>query len=492
LRSALLCAVLASSLLGVGAAHAAQPDALAEANRLLARSEFAAAEAELRAALAAGRDTGPIRHALGRALAGQGRPAEAIASYGRALELDPAQPGLHRDLGNALFETGDYARARDELSAAVAEDPDDGLAELQLGLATLAEGDARAAARHFDRAAEVDPELAVLALYNAGVAYERAGDRGRAAARAQQVLQLDPHPEAARSAQLLLERVEAWHPWRLAGSFGLLYDDNVSQSEVDVSSGRADGAGVIELGGSYRLLEDSLHRLETSYDFYQTAYFHESDFDLQSHDFGVSGGRVVGPVEAVLDYRYSVATLGGDFFLGFHQLSPSLEFAPRPGWYSVVGPRVVVKSFDDSLRDAVQSGFAADTYFFPQVLWEPVPTGSFGTLGLGFQSEDAEGAEFDYTGVGLRAGIHLPFPVAGTEHALDFTYRFRWRDYANVTPSIGVTRLDAVHGTRLRLSRAVGAIARLRLDYEFTRSDSNLPSMDYDQNAVSLSLGFSL
>jgi tetratricopeptide (TPR) repeat protein len=408
LRAALLCAVLAPPLLGVGAAHAADP---------------------------------------------------------------PAAAGVERPL---------------------AADAAAGLTELQLGLDAMKERRARVAARHFERAAELDPDLAILALYNAGIAWERAGDRERAAELARQVLALDPHPRAARSAQELLDRAGAWRPWSLDGSFGLLYDDNVSQREADVSSGRGDGGAVIELGGSYRLLDDSLHRLEAGYDFSQSAYFHESDFDLQGHGFGVTGSRIVGPVEAVLDYRYSLATLGGDWFLGFHQISPSVELAPADGWYAVAGPRWIAKSFDDSRRDALQSGVAADAYFFPQVLAEWVPGGSFATLGLGFQSEDADGAEFDYAGFGLRSGLHLPFPLGGTEHALDLSYQLRWRDYENPTPSIGVPRLDGVHGVRLRLARRIHGIAWLRLDYEFTRSASNLPSMDYDQNAVGASLAFSL
>lgn len=366
-----------------------------------------------------------------------------------------------------------------------------GLVRLQRGLELLERGEPREAALEFERAAETDPELAPLALYNAAVAYARAGDRKAAAERARQVLALDPHPLAARSARELLDRVEA-RRWSLRGHLGLLWDDNVSQREADVSSGRSDGAGVVDLGGTYRLLEDSLVDLETAYDFSQTAYFQESDFDLQSHGFGLSASRGLGPVEGAFDYGYTLATLGGDWFLGFHEIAPSIGFAPARGWHAAAGPRLIVKSFDDSARDALQSGFAFDGYVFPNLISERFPVGSYGVLGLGFQHEDADAAEYDFLGLSLRTGLHLPFSIASVGHELDLSYRLRWQDYSHLTPSIGRKRLDEIHTTRLRLSRDLGETLKLRLEYRFVHSDSNLPAVDYDQNTLSLGLAFAL
>ncbi len=376
-------------------------------------------------------------------------------------------------------------------AAHASEDAEAGLASLQLGLALLESGKPRQAALAFERAAELDPELAPLALYNAAVAYANAGDLASAARRARDVLALDPHPLAARSARQLLEQVEG-RRWSLRGQLGLLWDDNVSQREADVSSGRSDGAGVVDLGASYRLLQDAAFDLEAGYDFSQTAYFHESDFDLQSHGFGLSAARGLGPVEGVFDYRYSLATLGGDWFLGFHELSPSLEFAPAPGWHALVGPRLLVKSFEDSARDALQSGLGVDGYFFPNQVSERFPVGSYAAVGLGFQHEDAAAAEYDFTGFGLRVGLHLPFALGSVGHEVDVSYRLRWQDYAHRTPAIGQERLDAIHTTRLRLSRDLGELLKLRLEYQFLRSTSNLPTVDYDQNTLSLGLAFAL
>ena len=48
---------------------------------------------------------------LGNLFKGQGKPAEAVACYHRALELKPDHAHAHNNLGNALEEIGDFRGA---------------------------------------------------------------------------------------------------------------------------------------------------------------------------------------------------------------------------------------------------------------------------------------------------------------------------------------------------------------------------------------------
>ena len=49
-----------------------------------------------------------------------------------------------------------------------------------------------------------------------------------------------------------------------------------------------------------------------------------------------------------------------------------------------------------------------------------------------------------------------------------------------------------MHAGRFRLGRKLTERTEIRLDYDLVASDSNLPSIDYLQNVVTLSFGFAL
>jgi Tfp pilus assembly protein PilF len=97
---------------------------------------------------------------MGRELARRHEDDAAIANFRQAAELDPAFPGVHRELGRLLFSsTMDSVRqqATKELAAAVAEDPDDEQALLLLGVSEQRAGNETAARTHLRRAVQLAP-----------------------------------------------------------------------------------------------------------------------------------------------------------------------------------------------------------------------------------------------------------------------------------------------------------------------------------------------
>jgi Flp pilus assembly protein TadD len=102
---------------------------------LVASGEFEAAVRELDAA-------GPVAQAdprwlnlRGLALAGLGRPADAVRAFEAGLRRDPTSAALHRNLAISLVELGARGRALSEFTQAVEIDASD--AEAWVGLATL-------------------------------------------------------------------------------------------------------------------------------------------------------------------------------------------------------------------------------------------------------------------------------------------------------------------------------------------------------------------
>ena len=89
--------------------------------------ELEAAVAAAQDALALDAQDEEIYDALGEALHGLGRFAEAREAYERAVELDPARAGFHGDLGVVLVELDELDLALEELETAIRLDPGDPL-----------------------------------------------------------------------------------------------------------------------------------------------------------------------------------------------------------------------------------------------------------------------------------------------------------------------------------------------------------------------------
>ncbi|HXN83127.1 MAG TPA: tetratricopeptide repeat protein [Myxococcales bacterium] len=106
-------------------------------------------------------------------------PAEARAAYRRALELDPAHPDAHLNLGRLLHEAGDATAAAAQYRSALASRPADATAEFNLGVALEDLGQTDDAVAAYARALALDPALAD-AHYNAARLYEKKGQAARA------------------------------------------------------------------------------------------------------------------------------------------------------------------------------------------------------------------------------------------------------------------------------------------------------------------------
>jgi hypothetical protein len=393
--------------------------------------------------------------------------------------LAPAAPAAEGDalgLGLGLLEESRFEEARPLLEQAVAERPGSGAAQLALGMCELGLERPDEAIVWFERARRTDPGLEQIALYDIGLAHRRAGRPGEAREALERSVAVDEDSRLATSARELLDLIEPPEKrWSLAARLGVEFDDNVTVSEVDVTSDQADVAFVAEASGSYRLLQSERYELEGGYDFFQSLHADVSDADFQSHGLWLEGSRAGRSFDTSLGYRFTTTTLGGDGFLSLHEVAPRVAIEPTSWWLAEPTLGFTYKDFaDDSDRDAApdRPGYAL--------------------AGYRFEAEDARGAEFDWMGFSLRTGLHVPFELARGSNALDLSYRFRLRRYANDTPSIDERRFDHVHSVGVGLTRELARSVDARLDYRFVGSVSNLPEADYLENILTFSVGVSL
>jgi Flp pilus assembly protein TadD len=148
---------------------------------------------------------------LARELGQQGRHAEAIQEWQRALTLQPNDAGVEGNLGVALAKTRRSREALAHLEKAVLLNPQDALAHSNLGGVLAGLGQVDAAIVHFRKALEIAPN-SVSAHYNLGMAlYTGRGDATSALAQWRAALRLDPDsvPALTRTAWVLATCAEA-------------------------------------------------------------------------------------------------------------------------------------------------------------------------------------------------------------------------------------------------------------------------------------------
>jgi len=169
--------------------HAA--DALKDAETLLQKQQYSQAEEKLQALIAAQSQNPQAWFDLGFAQSRQDKKAEAIASYKKAVALDPKWFEAQQNLGLTLAKSGDLTAAAIALKTAVTLKPTIGghqaLAAAWLSLAQVTEESApQDSLAAYQKALELDPASSEAQLGVARMA-ERSGN---SAAAEQQYLKL--------------------------------------------------------------------------------------------------------------------------------------------------------------------------------------------------------------------------------------------------------------------------------------------------------------
>jgi tetratricopeptide (TPR) repeat protein len=106
-------------------------------------------------------------------------PAEAVASYERALELDPDHADSHVNVGRLLHDQGNAGAAEQHYRRALTLDPTHAIALFNLGVALEDHGRLAEAREAYEHALELDPDDAD-AHYNLAGILERRGDKAGA------------------------------------------------------------------------------------------------------------------------------------------------------------------------------------------------------------------------------------------------------------------------------------------------------------------------
>ncbi len=135
---------------------------------------------------------------LGRALAGQGQPDQALAQFQRAVEIQPNYVHARYNLGNLLMQQGRLKEAEQQLRIVVDQQPAMAQAHSDLGNCLLRQGKAAQAERQYHEALRIDPLYADV-HYNLAMALHQQGRLEDAESEYKRAIDLDPANASAHN-----------------------------------------------------------------------------------------------------------------------------------------------------------------------------------------------------------------------------------------------------------------------------------------------------
>lgn len=271
--------------------------------------------------------------------------------------------------------------------------------------------------------------------------------------------------------------------WSVEARAGAEYDSNISVAERDLSTGESDVAAVFELGAEFRLPETEGFAVELGYDFSQSIHADLSDFDLQTNLFSASVEREVEGIDFGLRLQHSRASLGGDGFLRMTSFTPSAAYFFGEAYYLMGYYRYTDKNFVvDPGRDGDNNAVGADLFI---IMDDGERSAS---LGARIESENTQADEFDYDGFAVSASFSTPVRLLGRDEHFRARYHYLKKNFDSITPAIGELRVDKRHALRLDYEVPVWKQVAARLRFQYTSSQSNLPSADYNASVLELTL----
>lgn len=412
---------------------------------------------------------------------------QAIASFKLALELDPAVEGAHLNLGISYFKLQSFDLAIETFQQILDRTPDDSSALIFMGLSLQGQEQYEKSIPYFEQAGSLDADFHQLALFNVGKAHFHLGNNKLATDNLKQAIQVDSSDEIADGAKALLKIIadkKPQKPWSIAFHTGFEYDDNITVNELDLTTELDDFSYLFEFAGAYKLQITPEFELEAGYDFYQSLHDDLAAFDLQSHIFSLNGAYEINGLDLGLLSMYNRTSLGADDFLEIYSTSPSVGFSVTDAWYATVNYSYKNTNFFNLPdRDAQNHGFGLGNFLFfldGKVMVQ---------MGYNFENEITTGAEFEYLGHFLNTKVKFPIPLLNLKTRVSLGYNYSYKDYKNITASIGEKRDDYRNTAEVQIFQPIYKNLYTKLNYQYINSVSNLASSDYQENITTLLLG---
>jgi tetratricopeptide (TPR) repeat protein len=439
-------------------------------------------------ALEASPDNPYYNHYLGKTYLGMERYEEAKKYLTVAWEKDPDISGLRYDFALLHYKMSNYGEAANLFAEVVKEDPGNVLALYHGGISLYKEKNYKKALDYLVRASERSPTIKTNGYYYAAICHVKLGQTDQAIEKLEYVKTHTDSESLRENAASWLQAVEKQKirrkPYDLYLKLAYRYDDNVPLEPLErdiVPTDESDFAVVGYFSGSYNVVNRNDLKIGAGYSHYQTYHMELREFDMIGSIGSLYGKYVWYPFSFGLSYIPSYYWVDSDRFLGRHQLKPEVAWRVNEKLLTRLSYSYFDEDyFQDDNRDGHTHDVALDAYY--SIL------GKRGSVfgGIGFEDKVASHPDEFYSRLIARLGTSLEIPW---NINLLLIGRYFDKKYDNVDSDFGVKREDDKYQVSLSLShRFLKDWLNILAEYDYTKNDSNISTLEYDRNVITLAL----
>ncbi|MBI5562830.1 MAG: tetratricopeptide repeat protein [Deltaproteobacteria bacterium] len=436
-------------------------------------------------------DSSVAAYFLGIALKKTQNYEEARKNLSDAIRLTPAVKEAVVELADVYYQLGDNGNAMTNIRLAEDAGIQPGETAFIKGLILLKEGKSRDAIEALTRAKSLSPGLAQAADYQIAVAKVKEGNLKGAREMFKEIVVRDPNADIAEFAKQYIDaisaRERAERELSLTVDLQYQYDDNVllkpgdSSVAADVTN-ESDYAAVGMLRAEYSPRPAGPAGVKAQYSFYDNAHRKLASHDVMSHTFSIvpNYNLETGNLSAIASYNY---TMVDDFkYLETYGITPTYQFSVGKGQLASAFVKLQEKKMlklpltrdEDRSSDEWAAGLS----------WFYLLAGNKGFVNLSyaFNHEDTRGANWQYMGHKLGAGVFYPLTDAIKVNVGGEAY---FQDFEEKNTAFGKFRKDKTYTLSAMLSYALIGDIDAQVQYVHVRGDSNIAVYDYSKNVVS-------
>ncbi|QPJ62318.1 MAG: tetratricopeptide repeat protein [Candidatus Nitronauta litoralis] len=427
---------------------------------------------------------------LGASLNKVGKFGEAIEAFKKALEINPDYSQVYMDLGIAHHNRKNYSEALSSFNKVIYADPGNGAALFFQGLALQGLKKVDQAINSFNMAGSMDPDFEQLAKFNIGLLRYKAKQYEEAKAQFEACIQTNPESNTANSAREFLSLIESQKPpkpWRVALRAGASIDDNVTLTDLNLTTGVGDLLTFYSFSGSYQFEPIETFTLDTGYDFFTSIYDNLHQFDMQIHSGFVNATKSFEDVDLKMGYTFNYIKLDEIDFEYIHTFNSGVSFTLKDWWYVDLSYFLSSKIFVSApARDGHNHSLRISNYFTLN------DDGGLAWISYAPEADVTRDPQVTYVAQNISVGAVHPVPcLEKLKTKIRASYNFTYQDYLFITPFIGEERIDFRNSVSFEIIQPVMDYFDIIFQYQYMNSASNFLANDYVQNVFSLSAGAS-
>jgi tetratricopeptide (TPR) repeat protein len=350
----------------------------------------------------------------------------------------------------------------------------------------------------FQKAKKLNPSISQSIDFQIASIYIKKNMKKEALSKLQSVIMANPGSDLAAFSRdyinLLKKRIAVEKIWHFNVSMMFKYDSNVilkpssSIQGIDISDKEDNGmTASASIGYTAPFSFKTPFILNVRYTFFADNYFSIQSHDVTSHSIIVTPGYSFKKASFSIPVSYSYTWVNKKSYLEQISVSPVLRFLILANHYGEIGAGYKKNNYrsetisKESDRDSnYYYGYLGYMYLFKK---------QKGVLNLKFNvaRDDTQGAYWETTNYSFSANLLYPLSEF---LKLQLGIIVEKDDYDNSQPSIGSPpgtnkkRTDKIFTPSVGINYVVNDNFNILLQYQHTRSDSNIPIFDYKRDII--------